>query len=844
MGQRLTYWIFLGVLGLAAFVALRPVVDFNAGAPIEESRSAVEARTDALAERLGFDTDSLSLLTLRTQHLNYYRTLRDSVGEELPGPGTLNERGTNLTGWKVTVGSRMQGAEEGYITSNEDLFDQAGQLQLRYDRQGKVYRLQTNPSEPNPTFVEGEDRDEVARRVVGDIFGYNLDNYALGEVVTDSLSPATETAGRSRPLESGSSRLSPNLVYSWNKVNPSAEGPDKLRLEFIQTLREGSDPFSPTVVGAAVEDFQATGPYQPERMDSSGIISNLNLIVGFGSIGVLICLVFFTGIRHINRGQVEWKRAIMLFGAVALGVLGWRAIFVMNTWEPFLSDTGVSIYLLNQILFAAVVGLYGALAYVGWEAMAREQEQPQVKLVDAFWRKRFFFRETGDGLLRGYALGGLLLGLFAVALWLLDSFYYQADSQFGYMEPTMQPKLLTLNMGAWINVWLVALGHVGVAVGFLAGRIRRTWLNWLTVTAVAALLFCGSATLVGIYGPIWINLLVCLCLAPPIVYAFRRSGLFTFATGWWLFVVVLMVPPYLGSGDMDVAYVGWIQLTLIALPAIYGFVSLRYAPSVAEMAGYIPEYQERLSNHMRMEKEIEIARESQFKLMPLQPPVLEGVDVYGFFIPSFEVGGDYFDYVVGTNGAPDQQVLTMTIADVSGKAMKAAMHAVFTSGLLLSRLHRDRPEAILQEVSPTIFSRTDPRTFITCVIAQYHLEKRTLSIANAGHCLPILKRNGSAEFIHTPEPRYPLGVRRLVNYTALETQLKEGDFVLFYSDGLPEAVDPEGRRFGYKEVLTLVNELDTDAKSSSEIAQEIKRIVQKFSDYQLADDTTIICLKV
>jgi serine phosphatase RsbU (regulator of sigma subunit) len=245
-----------------------------------------------------------------------------------------------------------------------------------------------------------------------------------------------------------------------------------------------------------------------------------------------------------------------------------------------------------------------------------------------------------------------------------------------------------------------------------------------------------------------------------------------------------------------------------------------------------------------VEKEIEIARESQFKLMPLQPPTVEGVDVYGFFMPSFEVGGDYFDYIVSSNGSPDNLVLNMTIADVSGKAMKAAMHAVFTSGLLLSRLHRDTPESILREITPTLYTRTDPQTFITCIIAQYEISSRKLRVANAGHCLPILKRNGSAEFISTPQPKYPLGVRNSVEYQPMEVELHEGDFLLLYSDGLPEAANPEGDRFGFDNLITLVESLDTDSRPSNEISVDIKRRIQKFSDYQLADDTTIICLKV
>ncbi|MDZ7683076.1 MAG: hypothetical protein U5J63_15565 [Fodinibius sp.] len=288
---------------------------------------------------------------------------------------------------------------------------------------------------------------------------------------------------------------------------------------------------------------------------------------------------------------------------------------------------------------------------------------------------------------------------------MLDTEYFQQDSQFGYAEASMQPKLLTINMAVWINVWLVALGHVGIALGFLQSKLKNKWLLYGAGVLLLGFLFSGSAGLFEVVGSEWQDIAIFSLISLVIIFALEYSGLLTFSTGWWVFTIILVIMPYLGSSSLDVAYVAWVQFFVLMVPLIYGFIAFRYGDSVSEMGGYIPEYQERMANHLRVEKEIEIARESQFKLMPLQPPSVEGVDVYGFFMPSFEVGGDYFDYIVGTNGTANSTVLNMTIADVSGKAMKAAMHAVFTSGLLLSRLHRDAPESILREITPTLFAQ-------------------------------------------------------------------------------------------------------------------------------------------
>lgn len=843
MGQRLTYWIFLGVLGFATFFILYSTISFNGGAPIEDSRATIEGKTETLANQLGFSTDSLQLRTSRTQHLNYYKVLKDSTDEDLPDIKRLHERGVNLTGWRVNIGTAQD--EEGGLLQGDFLND-LGRLDMRYDQQGKVRRISAYAANDNPTFVAGDSLFSIATHIVGGILDYNLADYQLNFVdVKDTLITTEELGTKQKPLNFSDSRVGNNMVFNWTKKSSNIAGPAKLSLEVKPIIREtNTSNMADIRYGVSIEEFKALDRYEPDQLNTQNAISNFNIITTFGSLGILIILVFFMGIKYINKGQVEWRRALFILISLALGILGWRIFYLMNMMGDFLNQTSEAIFIVNSLIFAAAIGLYGALGYIGWEAIARSQNQEQLHLFDAFWQKRFFFRETGEGLLRGYALAGVILGMFAVGLYGMGTEYYQSDSQFGFTEPSMQPKLLTINMSVWINTWLIVLGHVGITLGFLRSKINNKWLFYGVGALVLGFLFAGSGPMLDIVGSEWYDFAIFSVMSVVIIFGLERSGLLTIATGCWVFAAILLIMPYWGSPSMDVAYVSWVQFFILGIPLIYGFIAFRYGNSVSEMGGYIPEYQERIANHLRVEKEIEIARESQFKLMPLQPPSVQGVDVYGFFMPSFEVGGDYFDYIVSTNGSDNSPILNMTIADVSGKAMKAAMHAVFTSGLLLSRLHRDAPEAILTEITPTLHTRTDRQTFITCIIAQYHVATQKLRVANAGHCLPILKRDGEAEFIYTPEPRYPLGVLNNVTYIPMEIDLQKGDFLLFYSDGLPEAVNSKGERFGFDNLVSLVESMDTESRSSNEISMDIKRRVQKFSDYQLADDTTIICLKV
>lgn len=842
MGQRLTYWLFLGIIGFATFFVLYPSVSFNGRAPIEESRSTIEGKTSTLANQLGFSTDSLQLRTRRTQHINYYKSLRDSSNEDLRA-ADLNEQGINLTGWKVNIGVAQYDDDDKILQNN--IMDDLGRLDLQFDQQGKVRRISSYEMNSNPTFVAGDSLFAIATHIVEGILNYNLTDYELNFVDVKDTVITREPGFRQTPLNFSDRSVGNNMVFKWTKSSPDVNTPDEISLEVKPIIREINRPNMADVrYGVSIENFEALDAYEPDELESGNTISNLDLITMFGSLAILAILVFFIGIKCINKGQVEWRRAIFILISLALGSLGWRIFYLMNMTGDFLNATSQAIFIVNSMIFAAAIGLYGALGYIGWEAIARSQNQKQLHLFDAIWQKRFFFHETGEGLLRGYALGGAILGLFAVSLYLLGTEYYQADSQFGFTEASMQPKLLTINISVWLNSWLIILGHIGIVLGLLRSKLDSIWLFYGASIVLLGFLFAGLGPMLEVVGTEWYDIVLFAVISIVIIFALEHSGLFTVITGWWVFAAILMIMPYWGSSSLDVAYISWAQFFILGIPLIYGFIAFRYGGSISEMGGYIPEYQERMANHLRVEKEIEIARESQFKLMPLQPPSVQGIDVYGFFMPSFEVGGDYFDYIVSTNGSANSPTLNMTIADVSGKAMKAAMHAVFTSGLLLSRLHQDTPEAILREITPTLYTRTDRQTFITCIIAQYAISSKTLRVANAGHCLPILKRDGKAEFIRTPEPKYPLGVRDNVNYEPMEVTLQEGDFLLLYSDGLPEAVNPEGERFGFDNLINMVEKLDTGSHSSNEISMDIKRQIQKFSDYHLADDTTIICLKV
>jgi serine phosphatase RsbU (regulator of sigma subunit) len=839
-----SYILFgLGVLGLILFVVLQPVVNFNSGGPIMKSAAEIEQQVAEISDRLGFSSDSLAVTAVFQQHVQYAKQLKDSFQVDL-SVNELNNRNIHTQSWQAVVGSK--GKAETFIVSPSDVFESVGRLSMRVSNQGQVIRLRANQMFENPTFVQGDSLEMVANTIISDVFGYEQADYELDQ---DEW-PDTLVMGEGKTVGASLSENSPELLNTielkWRNKNKTSTAPKFLTLNLEPEVKElNEDGVFSTRFGYQVLSFQALHENEPANLNQP-LDQDFQLFTYFlfiCAIGLAI-LVFAVGVRNIFKGKVEWRRALVMLIAIGACLLLWRLIFYNNVYGDFFDGQGFFILSINSTLTGVMFGLYGAMAYISWEAFARVQKNGELELVDAFWQRRFFVSEAGASLLHGFFLGGILLGLTAISLFALDSYFLQTDSQFGFTEASNPWKILTVNMTLWSTVWLITLGQIGFIYGFCRHWIKKKRLSYAVIFIVITILL----TTLGRLFSTPLSFLEDVVLFVPIglvaTYCYQRYGIVTISTAFWVFYSVIMITPYIGSESIEMASMWWVQAFLIAGIPIAGFVTYKYGIPVSDVGDYIPEYEERMAQHLRVEKEIEIARESQYKLMPLKPPVANGIDVYGFFLPSFEVGGDYFDYVLTKNESGDPTDLTMTVVDVSGKAMRAAMPAIFTSGLLLSRMKTEMPEVILSEVSEPIHTRTDKRTFITCAMARYNLETRALKVANAGHCKPVIKRNGHAEFITTPEPRYPLGVKADTIYKSEEIQLKKGDVFFLYSDGLPEAVNDKGERFGFDEVPRLLERIPTENLSANEIAQEIKRAVQKFSNYQLADDTTVICLKV
>jgi serine phosphatase RsbU (regulator of sigma subunit)/ketosteroid isomerase-like protein len=239
----------------------------------------------------------------------------------------------------------------------------------------------------------------------------------------------------------------------------------------------------------------------------------------------------------------------------------------------------------------------------------------------------------------------------------------------------------------------------------------------------------------------------------------------------------------------------------------------------------------------RIEQDLRVARTIQQASLPKEVPQLEGWQIAPFYRPAREVGGDFYDFHYLSEGR-----LGLVTGDATGKGVPAALVMSTTCGMLqlaAQVLDSSSPGEVLERVNETLLARIPLNMFVTCFYAILDPESGTLRYANAGHDPPYLWHGGCCEELRARG--MPLGLMPGMSYEEGEVSLREGDSVLFYSDGLVEAHDPEGEMFGFPRLRALVAK-HAEVRSLGDILLE-----QLYSfvgeGWEQEDDITLLTLK-
>src|SRR5215469_11856146 len=248
-----------------------------------------------------------------------------------------------------------------------------------------------------------------------------------------------------------------------------------------------------------------------------------------------------------------------------------------------------------------------------------------------------------------------------------------------------------------------------------------------------------------------------------------------------------------------------------------------------------------LADKVTMKRDLEIAREIQTWLVPSQAPDVAGADIAFATRPQNSVAGDYYDAFY-----PDpenRERLVVVIADVAGKSVPAALLMATLQASLRTIAGEGVPVAELVTRLNRYASAysLDGRRFTTAVLAEYEPASRRLTYVNAGHNAPILRRpNGELEKLETGG--LPLGIKADATYQTASLELRPGDTLILFTDGVIEAFNESGEEFGNERWLATIRGLP-DWNGQQSLRYLMERVDQFVGGTRQADDITCLVFR-
>ncbi len=261
------------------------------------------------------------------------------------------------------------------------------------------------------------------------------------------------------------------------------------------------------------------------------------------------------------------------------------------------------------------------------------------------------------------------------------------------------------------------------------------------------------------------------------------------------------------------------------------------APQIAIAIENARLYERVLRSEARLDRDLQRAQEIQMLLMPGTSPNVTGLEIDLRFQPARQLGGDLYDFL---NYGKDRHLLA--VGDVSGKGAPAALYGALAGGILrsLAPLRLPVPE-LLRRLNATLLERRVEGHFITLVCAVWEPKNMALRLANAGMPLPILIRDGRSRQIQAEG--IPLGLLEHTDYQEVSLQMKKGDLLAFFSDGLGEAMNPELQEFGSRHLANLLR--DNASRPLREIIDLLFGEIARFEQGRpQRDDQTLVLARV
>lgn len=555
-------------------------------------------------------------------------------------------------------------------------------------------------------------------------------------------------------------------------------------------------------------------------------------IGGIGAVGAFgfICAAAALFIYGWFRGTVERGAAI---GA---GLVYFLSVVITNVVgsgsQRFLVDDIDRFSLLNLVLEIVLLALAGTVLVGAGEGLSTAAGRDRWFSLIVLLRGGLSSRRVGSSLAAGILLGVVLAALGPVAALAPGADFEWSQPALESLSspaPWLEPLLPPVSVG-----WLVLFC---LLVPLLENRLARVPGHGVLV-CLAAMIGCVAFSPFE-PGPV-----------PSFVWAVLFGGVcFLIYRGWDLLALFAALCSFrvleqslalLGAGSESLHFSAHLGLFVLAAGCLAaGLVAWRGREVALQLVSAAPAP---VSQREKLKSEFSEARQAQMRMLPTKPPPIDGFELAALCHPAREVGGDLYDYP----RLPDGRHV-ICVADVSGKGMSAALYMTLTKGVLTAAVQdSDDLAEIASQLNTHIYAAGRRRIFVTAALGALDPGSRVLEYARAGHN-PIVWHSPLRGFTRLVQPRglgLGVGPAPIFNRTLeLERmQLEPGDVVVFYSDGVTEAMNEDLEQFGEERLLASV-----DGAGSLPAEQVRQRILDDLTAFLQGlspqDDATIVVLR-
>ncbi len=797
------YWIAIGFLCIILIYLLYPSSPFKS-ASLKISRSEAEKTAKEYLQEKGIDISEYWVETFLPDNSVINKYVIRKLGNE--GYDELSKnKNWNLINWNVYFHKNL--SREVAQTTYTVEISNYGEV-LSYSRQ--------IPDTMSIQSISKEEAENLMRNTINENLSVDLSGFEMIESREENLSNRTDYS------------------FLWEKSSKEIEGKWQVR----GTI-QGNEP------GNYEISFLVPDNYRQFFDTSQALFGTFSAI--FVAFLMVFSLYYF--LKKYHQGEV-WinvgKSLFFIYFIVAIFTL-------INVWPNLGPGTQIGnlsyvtvkliVVLLNGLLIQFLLALLVFATWAVGESYGREFWPDKLKGTDSIIKGKLFTLSSGSSLLRGLVLGIAVSLVYLILSIVLNqpgsNLFISPHSEFeifyGYVP------LVSAIGNSFTSATLGGIVVVFFVVNLSYSKWKKRWIS-IAFAALATILANVIAVTPPSLNNLAANIFMSALFGVLVGYIYFRFDLLT--TLGTLFYSSLTYSLYTLTAAQPEYYLinTILVLGVFALvPAIYIISRIRKEEFELEDYG-LPSHIEKISERERLKQELEIAAKVQLSLLPKEQPSIEGYEISSLSIPAREAGGDYYDYVKLSDNK-----LGIAIGDVSGKGVGAAIYMTLTKGILQAHAEENvSPKIVLGKVNRLLYKTIEKNSFVSMFYAILDTNNHSLLYSRAGHNPGIFCSFESQQSKLLKSKGIALGLEEgtVFQETLIEDtiSLKQGDVVVFYTDGFTEAMNERLDQYGEERLIELIQ--NNRDKKTIEILDIVLRDVNHFTkSYPQHDDMTIVILK-